>query len=346
MSSEPESPVILVVDDDPTNVKVAIDALEAHAYEVVIARTGESALSRAKFAHPDLILLDVQMPGLDGFETCRRLKAEPSTTEVPVIFMTVRAETGDKVAGFAAGGVDYVTKPLQLDELVARVQAHLTIRFLQRQLRTHNQNLEQRVRERTAELAAANQALEAEMQQRLLHQAEKDKLFEVVRGQAEQLRELTNWMLDAQRDRQQSLADTLRDGVERKVRAVETHLHTIRMLLSEAHTAATPKIAGYLGEAERLLAEIKDDMAAVSTDLRRPIPEADNPLVRLSAREREILQLIGEGRSTAEMVDLLYLSPSTVYTHRTHLLEKLGLSSAADLVRFALEHRSFYEPRS
>ena len=130
--------------------------------------------------------------------------------------MTVRAETADKVAGFAAGGVDYVTKPLQLDELVARVQAHLTIRLLQRKLQAHNRDLERRVRDRTAELAAANQALRGEIQQRLLHQTEKDKLFEIARGQAEQLRELTNWMLDSQRDRQQGLADTLRDGVERK----------------------------------------------------------------------------------------------------------------------------------
>lgn len=342
MSSEPTSPVILVVDDDATNVKVAIDALEAQAYEVVVARTGESALNRAKFAHPDLILLDVQMPGLDGFETCRRLKAEPSTTEVPVIFMTVRAETADKVAGFAAGGVDYVTKPLQLDELVARVQAHLTIGFLQRQLQTHNQDLEQRVRQRTAELATANQGLQAEIQQRLLHQAEKDKLFEVVRGQAEQLRELTNWMLDAQRDRQQGLADSLGDGVEHKVGAVETHLHTIRMLLGEAQVAAAPRIDSCLGQAERLLAEIRADMAAVSTDLRRPIPEAESPLVRLSAREREILQLIADGKSVAEMADLLCLSVSTLYTHRAHLLEKLELANSTDLVRFALEHRNFY----
>ncbi len=342
MSSESVSPIVLVVDDDATNVKVAIDALEAHAYEVVVARTGDSALSRARFAHPDLILLDVQMPGLDGFETCRRLKAEPSTADVPVIFMTVRAETADKVAGFAAGGVDYVTKPLQLEELLARVGTHLTIRFLQRQLQTHNRHLEQRVRERTAELEAANQALQAEMQQRLLHQAEKDKLFDMVREQAEQLRQLTSWLIEVQRDRQQNLADTLRDNVERKVRAVEAHLHTIRMLLGEAHTAAAPQVAGRLGEAERLLAEIKDDMAAVSSDLRRPIPEADSPLVRLSAREREILQLIAEGRSIAEMADLLCLSTSTLYTHRTHLLEKLELSSPADLMRFALEHRSSY----
>src|SRR5207249_2144146 len=99
-------------------------------FEVLIAEDGESALQRVGLARPDLILLDVLMPGLDGFTTCERLKKDPASREIPVIFMTALTDTVDKVRGFEAGAVDYVTKPFQLEELLARVRAHLTIRNL------------------------------------------------------------------------------------------------------------------------------------------------------------------------------------------------------------------------
>lgn len=131
MPRQTDKKLILIIDDNVTNLKVAIEHLKAHGLEIIIARNGESGLERAAFAQPDLILLDVRMPGIDGFETCRRLKANETTKEIPVIFMTALADVSDKVRGLTAGAVDYVTKPIHGEEVWARVNTHLTIRALQ-----------------------------------------------------------------------------------------------------------------------------------------------------------------------------------------------------------------------
>lgn len=151
---------ILLVDDTPANLEVLVDLFADHGFDVSVARTGESALERITHVQPDVILLDVRMPGIDGFETCRRLKTNPETRDVPVIFMTALTETEDKIKGFAAGGVDYVTKPLRHEEVLARVTTHVTLRKLHRSLRDANETLEQRVAHRTAELSETNLKLE------------------------------------------------------------------------------------------------------------------------------------------------------------------------------------------
>lgn len=187
-SASARSDTILIVDDVPANLAVAIAHLEDQGFEIAIAQDGQEALERAELLQPDLILLDVVlMPGLDGLETCRRLKSRASTREIPVIFMTALSETADKVAGFEAGGVDYVTKPFQLDEVAARVRTHLTMHAMRRKIEAQNAQLqreiamreqfesalrlahgalEQRVAERTLELAAANAALQEEVAER------------------------------------------------------------------------------------------------------------------------------------------------------------------------------------
>ena len=126
--------LVLIVDDNITNLKVAIQYLKSHDVEIITARNGESCLERAAYAQPDLILLDVQMPGIDGFETCHRLKANETTQDIPVIFMTALSNVTDKVRGFEVGGVDYITKPIQVEEVWARVNTHLTIRQLQQEM--------------------------------------------------------------------------------------------------------------------------------------------------------------------------------------------------------------------
>lgn len=134
MKGQSANKLILIIDDNVTNLKVAIEHLKTYGLEIIIARNGESGLERAAFAQPDLILLDIRMPGIDGFETCRRLKDNETTREIPVIFMTALADVSDKVRGFDAGAVDYVTKPLQAEEVWARVRTHLTIRTLQQEM--------------------------------------------------------------------------------------------------------------------------------------------------------------------------------------------------------------------
>ena len=144
---------VLLVDDNPMNLGVVADYLGEQGFTILIARDGQSALEKANFAHPDIILLDVMMPGMDGFETCRRLKEDPATRPIPVIFMTALSETAHKVTGFEAGAVDYVTKPIQQEEVQARLVTHLRLHEL-------TEHLEALVQQRTAELEQAYQRLE------------------------------------------------------------------------------------------------------------------------------------------------------------------------------------------
>ena len=128
------TPVVLMVDDTPANLGVLYELLSEAGYDVLVAEDGESALERAAYARPDLILLDVMMPGIDGFETCRCLKEQPDTQDIPVIFMSALSDTVDKVKGLRLGAVDYVTKPFQHEEVLARVHTHLTVQRLKREL--------------------------------------------------------------------------------------------------------------------------------------------------------------------------------------------------------------------
>lgn len=136
---------ILIVDDNPANLGVLTSFLKRYGYKTPVAIKGELALKRAKHIRPDLILLDVLMPGIDGFETCRQLKANEATKDIPVIFMTALVSTEDKIKGFEVGGVDYVTKPIHQEEVLARVATHVRIR-----------ELTQSLQEQTIELAKAN----------------------------------------------------------------------------------------------------------------------------------------------------------------------------------------------
>lgn len=134
---------VLIIDDNPTNLSVAVEHLEASSFVVLVAQDGESGIKRTKFARPHIVLLDVLMPGMDGFETCRLLKADAATKDIPVIFMTALSSTEDKVKGFAVGAVDYVTKPIQREELLARIATHLRIQKLTQRLQQQNQQLQQ-----------------------------------------------------------------------------------------------------------------------------------------------------------------------------------------------------------
>ncbi len=133
---------ILIVDDVPENISTLFHFLDINNFEVLVARDGESAIELIEYERPDLILLDVMMPGIDGFETCRRLKKNPSSREIPVIFMTALADTLDKVKGFKIGAVDYITKPIQQQEVLARINTHVTIYKLRQQLEAKNKELE------------------------------------------------------------------------------------------------------------------------------------------------------------------------------------------------------------
>ena len=125
---------LLIVDDIPANVSMLLDFLTEAGFKVLVAKDGFAALQKAVYALPDLILLDVMMPGMDGFEVCEKLKSQEESKNIPIIFMTALSETVDKVKGFSLGAVDYITKPIQHQEALARITTHLKLRQLQQQL--------------------------------------------------------------------------------------------------------------------------------------------------------------------------------------------------------------------
>jgi putative two-component system response regulator len=148
-----EKPRILVVDDEPINIKVMVDLLR-NDYVLSVAKDGPQALARmAGDTPPDLVLLDVMMPGMDGIEVCRRLKSDERTRDVPVIFITAMGQAHDETRGFEAGAVDYVTKPISPPVMIARVRTHLALLDARRRLANQNLELERRVAERTRQLA-------------------------------------------------------------------------------------------------------------------------------------------------------------------------------------------------
>ena len=238
----PEKGTILIVDDTPANISVLLDYLHQQGFKVLVARDGLRALEQVKHARPDLILLDVVMPGLDGFETCRRLKAEADTGAIPVIFMTALSDTTDKMRGFEVGAVDYVIKPFQHEEVLARVTTHLTLRRLQMELQEANARLEQRVAERTA---ALQQALEEVEQLKNRLQAENVYLQEEIK---------------------------LNHNFEEIIGRSATMKKVLRKVEQVAATDATVLILGETGTGKELIARAIHNLS----------PRANRPLVKVN----------------------------------------------------------------
>jgi signal transduction histidine kinase len=235
---------ILIVDDMPVNLGVIVDYLEGYGFGIRIARSGESALKRVQYDPPDIILLDVLMPNMDGFETCRRLKSEAATRDIPVIFMTSLTSTEDKVKGFEVGAVDYVTKPLHQEEVLARVTTHLRLRDLTLSLQAQNIQLE------------------------ISSQVEKTRLFEAVSQQREQLRALTSRLTEIQEAERKQLARELHDEMGQALTAISINLAAIKQ---ELPPAAIAKIEERLAEARLLADQTLEQIRELSLNLRPPM---------------------------------------------------------------------------
>jgi signal transduction histidine kinase len=184
-----QTPTVLIVDDNPANLGVLSDTLDQAGLEVWIAKSGKVALERVKYALPNLILLDIMMPEIDGFETCRLLKADPKTQAIPVIFMTALSDTSNKIAGFQVGAVDYITKPFQQEEVLSRVKLHLKLHDLAAKLEHKNVLLEQKV----TEVSQAYDHLK-EIQIQLIQSEKLSSLGQMVAGIAHEINNPVNFI--------------------------------------------------------------------------------------------------------------------------------------------------------
>lgn len=232
---------ILIVDDNPTNLGVIADYLETYGFEIMIARDGEDALEKAQLLPPDLILLDVIMPGMDGFTTCQHLKAKEATQDIPVIFMTALVETENKVKGFEMGAVDYVTKPLHQEEVLARVMTHLRLR-----------NVALDWQQKSEQEAARSQV-------------ERTRLFEAVNQQREQLQALARRLAEAQEAERTRLARELHDEMGQSLTGISINLGTVLQELADDLPASARE---RLIEAKSLTDKTLEQIRELSLELR------------------------------------------------------------------------------
>lgn len=232
---------ILIVDDTPANLKMMVEYLEQCGFGTRMTRSGENALKRVQYDPPDLILLDVLMPDMDGFETCRRLKASTSTKNIPVIFMTALTNTEDKIKGFEVGAVDYVSKPLNQEEVLARITTHLRQRGIALNLQEKISQLEHR------------------------NQTERSRLLEAVKEQRKQLRALNHRLTTVQEEKQKQLARELHDELGQALTAISINLVAIE---EELPTSYRAKLGERLQDTILLVDQTLEQTRELSLNLR------------------------------------------------------------------------------
>ena len=235
---------VLVVDDTPDNVSI-LNAALMDEYTIKVATRGKKAIEIAMTTPVDIILLDVMMPEMDGFETCRRLKAEPQTRSIPVIFITARGEIEDEAKGLASGGVDYIAKPISAPIVQARVRTHLA-------LYEQNRILEDRVKERTAELTNANQQLSQEIEDRKQAASSLREALKIIKQLKDQLHEENLYLKE-----EFSLLQSHKNIVGNS-EAIRTVLKQIEQV---AETGSTVLIQGETGTGKELVANAIHDLS-------------------------------------------------------------------------------------
>lgn len=294
-----DKPVVLIVDDTPDNLALLSDTLQAAGYAVLVALDGESAIERLSLVMPDAVLLDAMMPGMDGFETCRRIKQDSRNRHLPIIFMTALTESEHVVQGFRVGGVDYVTKPVRPSEVVARIGAHVQRSQAQRQ---------------------ADLVLEMGMKAAL-----------IARGTGEIV-----WQSDLARQRLSQLApgapdaslppalcDWLRRWIDGGTDAQASY---------EGVAQGVRRIARVLGRAARgdwVIVIDEFDDAAQAIDLAARFG--------LTAREAEVLLWLSRGKTNRDIGEIVGMAPRTVNKHLEHVFAKLNVETRAAATAIAVQ---------
>jgi CheY-like chemotaxis protein/DNA-binding CsgD family transcriptional regulator len=310
--------VVLIVDDVPDNLSLLHDALDEAGYTVLVATDGPSAIARAQQARPAIVLLDAMMPGMDGFEVARRLKAGPDTVAIPIVFMTSLTETEHVVAAFAAGGVDYVTKPIQPREVLARIAAHTQTARVQRQARNA--------------LDAFGHAtmVVRPVDGRLLWQTglARTLLRDYFGGEGPFAPvPLIDWVRREAAGRRPGAEVSPPQPllVGRGGRRLTLELHA--MAGAEDGQAAAGDDGSDSGDVEWLIVASETNDAALI--------DAMVAAFRLTVREAEVLQWVARGKTNRDIGEILGASPRTITKHMEHILPKLGVetrTAAAGLV--------------
>lgn len=309
------SDVVLIVDDVPDNLSVLHDALDESGYTVLVATSGEAALQRALQARPDIVLLDAMMPGMDGFEVAKRLKAMAETTHIPIIFMTGLTETEHLVAALEAGGVDYVTKPIKPKEVMARMGVHL------QGARRARQEARQAGQARNALDAFGYASITVRMggtaDGRLVWQTPlaRELLMRYYGTSAPQTPEpvldwLRNHVADAERQ-----VEPPRLAVEQGPRRLTFRLH--RQTGDGEGGVGGGSGGGVSGDWLIVMREISDDA----------VVEAMSLSFKLTAREAEVLYWVVKGKTNRDIGDILGSSPATVKKHLERVYAKLGVET-------------------
>jgi DNA-binding response OmpR family regulator/DNA-binding CsgD family transcriptional regulator len=300
--------LVLIVDDVPDNLSLLHDALDEAGHTVLVALDGPSAIARAQQARPDVVLLDALMPGMDGFEVARRLKADPATAAIPIIFMTALTETEHVVAAFGAGGVDYVTKPIEPRQVLARIAAHTQTARAQRQAR----NALDAFGHATLVVRPADGRLvwQTALARTLLREHFGSE------GSAAPV-PLIDWV---RREVAAAAGGAAPQPLvsARGPRRLTLELHSMTSdAEADADEGADPVEAGEA--AEWLIVASETDDAAVFDALMQAW--------RLTMREAEVLYWVAKGKTNRDVAEILAMSPRTVTKHMEHILQKLEVET-------------------
>ena len=309
MLEESKKNKILLVDDTPSEIGMVRTALEDQGYDVFVATTGKKAVKRAQLMAPDLILLDIMMPGMDGYATCKQLKAQNKTRDIAVIFMSALTETFDKVKGFKLGAVDYITKPIKIEELLSRVNTHLTLGRLQKELKKVNAELEERVSVRTAELNKSNLQLKKEISERKQAENELQEKEKKLQQQAQHLEEVNTALkvlLEHMKEENKEFQKRILANMEKLI---------FPYLEKMDSGSLSAKKVKYL---RIIKANLKDIISPFAATL-------SSQYSGFTPTEIQVADLIKQGKSSKEIASLMDVEISSVSFHRNNIRHKLGL---------------------